>query len=195
MNLRIYHYLLPLIILSLSATMRAQETEKKINMTPIEIKQIDTQKALIIKADVPTNAIGEKMGECYGKLFAFLAKQNSQPAGPPFAVYHSFDLKGNTVFEIGVPVSSEMHGSDDIEYKEYPDMKAVTSTYTGAYENMIPVYENLKQYMDDHQLVSTETSWEVYLTNPNEVQNPDDNQTIIYFPLKNQNVLLNSAKK
>ena len=63
-------------------------------------------------------------------------------------------------------------------------MKVVARFYTGAYENMMPVYHEMEKYMKDHELESDNTAWEIYLTDPNEVEDPNQNQTIIYFPLK-----------
>jgi len=42
----------------------------------------------------------------------------------------------------------------------------------------------LDQYLKDNKLESTGTTWEVYLTDPNEVASPEENQTLIYFPIK-----------
>ena len=84
----------------------AQDQEKTTVPLKIEIKHIDAQKALIIKADVPTSEVGPKMGEMYGELFSYLGQNQINPVGPPFAVYYSFDPQGNTIFEAGVPGES-----------------------------------------------------------------------------------------
>jgi len=152
--------------------------------TDIEVKEIDAQKALVIKADVPTSAIGEKMGELYGKLFAYIGEKGIQPAGPVFAIYYSYEPEGNVVFKAGVPVASEVEGTGDIIYKEFPAMKAVTTLYTGSYKDIGPVYTEIQKYMEKNELESTGNSWEVYLTNPSEVADPNDNKTLIYFPVK-----------
>lgn len=52
----------------------------------IEVKQIKAVQAIVIKADVPTSEISQKMGELYAKLFGYLGQNQLQPAGPPFAV-------------------------------------------------------------------------------------------------------------
>ena len=162
----------------------AQDTVKTCNHTPMEIKEIDATKALIIRMDVPMSAIGDKMGECYGKLFQYIGANNIAPAGPVFAVYYSWEPEGNVIFEAGVPVAEASAGAGDVTYKEYPVMKAVTTLYSGAYEAMEPVYNQLMKYMEENKLESNGSSWEVYLTDPSMVKNPEDNKTLIYFPLK-----------
>jgi len=159
----------------------AQEKECK---SVIEIKQVEAQKTIVIKADIPTNSIGSAMGKAYEKLFGFLSGNNIVPAGSPFTVYYSFDPIGNTVFEAGVPVNAPVEGNNEITYKEFPAMKVVSTLYKGAYDAMEPVYGEIDKYIKTNGLESTGTSWEVYLTDPNQLKDQNDNQTIVYFPIK-----------
>ena len=160
----------------------AQEKAKSDSLK-IEIKQVEAQKAIVIKLSVPTMEIGPKMGEAYGKLFSHLGMNNLSPAGPPFAVYYEFDPNGNTTFEAGVPVSGDVKAEGEIAFKEYPAMKVVSALYKGGYENMMHAYTSIDKYIKDNKLEKQAPSWEVYLTNPMEVK-PEENQTLIYFPVK-----------
>jgi effector-binding domain-containing protein len=157
-----------------------------INVKAIDvvIKQIDSQKALVLKADIPIAQISQKMGEMYGRLFDYLGEKNIQPTGAPFAVYYAFDPKGNVVFEAGVPIAANVEVKEDMVIKEFPAMKAATCLYKGAYEKMEPVYNELNKYIQDNQLKQTGISWEVYLTDPSTLKDPNENQTLIYFPVE-----------
>ncbi|MBN2610246.1 MAG: GyrI-like domain-containing protein [Bacteroidales bacterium] len=150
----------------------------------IEVKNIAVQKTLVIKAEVPTSQVGPKMGELYGKLFAYMGQKQVSPSGPPFAVYYSFDPEGNTVFEAGVPVASSIETDGEVKYKEFEAMKVVSTMYVGPYENMMPVYETMQKYVKDYNLKDNGTSWEIYLTDPNAEKDPQKYQTIIWFPVK-----------
>lgn len=160
--------------------------EKSVNWshTPFAIKDIDAVKGLVVKADIPVSEIGTKMGEMFGQLFAYLQSNNIEAAGPPFSVYYSFDPEGNTVFEAGIPVSTENKSSGDIQYKEFEATKAVSTVYTGAYENFMQVYTAIFEYMEKEGIESSGISWEVYLTPPYEMKNPEKHITQIYFPIK-----------
>jgi effector-binding domain-containing protein len=160
------------------------EPEQKWSNTPIEIQTVDAMKALVIKADVPMNQISTKIGEIYRSVFSFIQQNSIQPAGPAFAVYYSWDPNANVVMEAGVPVTGKVETAESIEYKEFPEMKAVTTLYTGAYENMQGVYGAIQQYMSVNSIETTGASWEVYLTDPGMVTDPSQNKTIIYFPVK-----------
>jgi len=149
-----------------------------------EVKQVEAQKTIVIKFEVPTNAVGTSMGKAYEKLYGFLGSNNIAPAGPPFTVYYSFDPNGNTVYEAGVPVGDPVKGNDEIIYKEFPAMNVVSMLYTGPYEALEAAYTELSNYIKTNGLEAAGTSWEVYLTDPSQMTDPKDNQTIIYFPLK-----------
>ena len=172
------------MIIMTFAKANAQDEEKKWSSTPFEIKTVEAQKALVMKADVPMSDISTKMGEIYQATFSYVMENNIQPAGPAIAIYNSWDPEGNIVFEAGVPVASKAEGKGDIILKEYPEMKVLTTLYTGSYENMEPVYNKLMQYVKDEELEWTGVTWEVYLTDPQAVKDPAMNKTIIYFCLK-----------
>lgn len=167
-----------------SWTVLAQESEECKTKTKIDVKDMQAQKALVIKADIPTSEVGPKMGEIYEYLFNYMGQNQINPVGPPFAVYLSFDPEGNTVFEAGLPVAEETAGSGEVEYREYPATKTVSMLYTGPYEKMVPAYEKIMQYVSENNLKWKGMSWEIYLTDPSEEPDPEKYQTIISFPIE-----------
>ena len=177
-------YLLLCLTFTMSLHTYSQESDKSCSKPKIEVKEVKSGKSLVIKTTVPTSEIGPKMGEMYGKLFDFLGDNNIGPTGPPFTVYYKFEPEGNTTFETGIPVAEEVEGNGEILFKKFPEMKVISTMYTGAYENMMPVYEALTKYLEENNLESDGTSWEIYLTDPNEIEDPNENQTLIYFPVK-----------
>jgi effector-binding domain-containing protein len=173
-------FMIPVI----NVNVKAQDDKKDCSSTKIEVKNVEGQKALIMKADIPTSEIGQKIGQMYKSLFEHMSANNIEPAGPPFAVYYEFDPEGNTVFETGIPVGMETECAEGLEYKEYPAMKVVTTLYKGSYEKMEKVYADLEQYIIDNNHKKMGPVWEVYLTDPQQEENPDNNQTIIYYQVE-----------
>jgi effector-binding domain-containing protein len=185
------HFLLITLLFSLffmllnPLALFAQEKEECTASGPvIEVKQVDAQNALVVRFDVSSKEIGPAMGRAYEKLFSFLGTNSMAPAGPPFAIYYSYNPAGNTVFEAGVPVSTVVSGNEEIVYKEFPAMKVVTTLYKGPYDAMEPIYGEINKYITANGLETDGTSWEVYLTDPSQLTDPKDNQTVVYFPLK-----------
>jgi effector-binding domain-containing protein len=150
----------------------------------IEVMNISAQSSLVVKAEVLSTEVGQKIGSMFGQLFAFTAANNINMTGAPFAVYYSYDPNGNTSFEAGLPVPYGTKGNDSILFKEYPAMKVVCTIYKGSYDNMSPVYTKIQEYMTINKLKSTGISWEVYLTDPSTVKDPNENRTMIYFPVE-----------
>ncbi|MBN1597390.1 MAG: GyrI-like domain-containing protein [Bacteroidales bacterium] len=179
----LFKNLLPGICLSTISLFNLLNAQEVI-MTDIEIINVKATKALYLKADVPIQSIGGKMGEMYGKLYGYLGQNKIEPAGYPMAVYYSFDPNGNTLFEALVPISDTITPADEIGYKEYPAMKVVSAKYTGSYDNMAIVYSKIQKYIKENKLETTGVSWEVYLTDPEEIDDPEKNETVIYFPIK-----------
>jgi len=162
----------------------AQEAECTSPDPVIEVKQMEAQKTVVIRYDVPVNEIGPAMGEAYGKLYGFLGANSIAPAGPPFAVHYSFNPSGNTVFEAGVPVSVVISGKEEIIYKEFPAMKVVSILHKGPYESLETAYGKLNNYITANGLEAEGPSWDIYLTDPGQATDPKDYQTLIYFPVK-----------
>ena len=150
----------------------------------IEVVDVSAQTALVLKAEVKSTEVGSKIGEMYGNLFTYINSNNLQMVGNPFAVYYSYDPQGNTSFEAACPVINGTKGNDSILYKEFPAMKVVCTIYQGTYESMEPVYIKLMDYMKINNLKSTGPSWEVYLTDPSTIKDPNENRTMIYFPVE-----------
>ena len=170
-----------LVVLSISFRAFAQIE----NPSPkIEVKDVAAQKALTIKVTVPSSAIGQKMGELYGKLFGHLGASGIQPAGAPFAVYYTYDPNGNSEFEVGVPVNASTPGTDEIKFKEYPAMKVISTLHVGSYDKVGPVYEALKKYATDNKIETLPGSWEIYMTDPSQESDPAKYQTLIYYVAK-----------
>ncbi|NBC84081.1 MAG: hypothetical protein GVY19_11990 [Bacteroidetes bacterium] len=150
----------------------------------IEVKDMDGMKAVILQATVPSQQIGQKMPEMFGKLYGYLGQHQIQPAGPAFSVYFSYDPEGDTKMAVGAPVGSKVKTEGEFKYREFPKAKAVSTLYKGPYEEMGPVYDELMAYLDKNELSSTGQAWEVYITNPEEVKDPDEYETMIYFTIK-----------
>ena len=161
----------------------AQQDANTVVSPKIEIKQVEAQKALVIKVQIPSKDIGAKMGELYGKLFTYVGTNRIATSGAPFAVYYEYNPQGNTTFEVGVPVSSLIQGSEEITYKEFPAMKVASSLFIGPYDQTGPIYEALMKYIKDNNLQINGASWEIYLNDPMQVKDPSKYQTLIYFPI------------
>ena len=81
-------------------------------------KQVEAQPIVGIRTTATMDKIGEVMGPMFGEVYGHIQQSGQQPAGMPFAIYHSMD--GNTVdLECGMPVSLA-----DPRYGPHPGRRA-----------------------------------------------------------------------
>jgi effector-binding domain-containing protein len=184
MKTKVSIYFIGIVFLAVSAGLYKTEAQTGSPAPKIEVKDIAAQKAISIRVTVPSANVGPKMGELYGKLFSYAGTNNIAFAGAPFAVYYSYDPKGNTEFEVGLPVNTTAQGTEEIKFKEYPAMKVISLLHVGPYEQVGPTYEALKKYATDNKLETQPISWEIYLTDPMQEKDPAKYQTYVYFVIK-----------
>ena len=109
-------------------------------------KQIEAQQFAGIRTTATMDKIGEVMGPLFGEVFGHIQQNGQQPAGMPFALYHSMD--GNSVdLECGIPVASPVPGTDRVLAGELPAGTMATVTHMGPYDNLPQTWSALTEWM------------------------------------------------
>lgn len=110
----------------------------------------------------------------FGNLLADLLPEAAIHAGdamsgPPFVRYLSVD---GDVWEIeaGVPVSRSMQPAGRVEAGELPGGLVVSTWHVGPYDQMQTTYEAIEGWLAEHQLREAGPPWEVYWSDPTEVE-------------------------
>ena len=111
-----------------------------------ETKHIDTQPILSIRASTAMDKIGEAMGPLFGEVYGCIQQSGQEPAGMPFAIYHSMD-GGMVDFECGMPVASPMEGVGRVQAGELPAGTVATVTHMGPYDALRQTWEALMEWM------------------------------------------------
>ena len=82
-------------------------------------KQVEGRPFVGVRTSTTMDKIGEVMGPLFGEVYAHIQQSGQQPAGMPFAMYHSMD--NNTVdLECGMPVASPVEGAGRVKAGELP---------------------------------------------------------------------------
>lgn len=132
----------------------------------IEVVDVEESSYLGIREVADVSAIPTKMGELYGELFAFVGRKGIQPAGPPFAIYHSFSPP-NTDLECAIPVIAPVEGEGRVKAGKLPPGKALRAMHIGPYDRLHETYNFMSAYAKEKNLKLSELVWEYYLTDPN----------------------------
>ena len=92
----------------------------------IEVKNISSQRVLLLKGKSSMQTIGPDMGSMYGKVYGYMGTKKINPAGAPIALYYS---EPGPEWEIGVavPVPDATVGQGAIESTTLPGDKMVST--------------------------------------------------------------------
>lgn len=147
-----------------------------------ETRQIDAQPILSIHASTTMDKIGEAMGPLFGEVYGCIKQSGQEPAGMPFAVYHSMD--GDTIdLECGLPTVSPMEGVGRVRTGELPAGSVATVTHMGPYDALPQTWAALTEWMGSQGLQPAGAPWEVYVTDPGAEPDQSKWRTDIYFPV------------
>jgi effector-binding domain-containing protein len=127
----------------------------------VELRQLDPQPILSIRGTIRTEQLGPTMGDRIQALRGYLQQTGTQPAGPPFVRYHTFD-ETETDMEFGVPVAEPAPGQGAITAGELPGGPAITTFHHGAHDKLGEAYERITAWMEEHHREPSSPGWEVY---------------------------------
>lgn len=150
----------------------------------VETVELPDQPALCVRFRTSMEKITEDIGRAYGVVFAHLGKVGGIPAGPPFALYYDIDMNPDDFeMETCAPVVSEVAGEGEVEFRVLPGGKFLQTMHRGPYDKMETTYEALFAYMNENGLEVVAPTRDVYLTDPSQVERPEDILTQVLLPL------------
>lgn len=119
----------------------------------------------------------------------FMEKNNIPISGKGLVIYNQRDERnGTTIFSAGVPTTSQVitpTGSEVLNGYLEPQ-KVVKTTLKGNRKNAAQAWENTYRYLEENELKVKQQGqpFEIYLTDPAEVDNPAEWVTEIYIPVE-----------
>lgn len=131
----------------------------------IEILQKNEQFTLSIRTKTQVETLPMLIGECYGKMSAYLEELGEYLEDVPFVAYHNLDMQ-NLDVEMGFPVSKALPGKDEIKSGVIPAGKIVFCMFRGAYSEVEPTYNEMYKWIEDNGFKATGTAYEHYYNGP-----------------------------
>ena len=139
---------------------------------------ITTQEIItaVIHLVIPGRDMPKYMDPAIQEIIKVLADQGISSAGPMFSYHHrrpsdTFD------FEIGFPVSKAIKSEGRVVNGALPMENVVRSVYQGPYEGLAQAWGELQSWVREQKLPESGRFWECYLTNPDEVKDPQEYRT------------------
>lgn len=132
----------------------------------IETTTRAAQKVLYIRTRTSLEQITAAFDDSFGRITAYLTELGEQPTGGPYGAYYNDDME-NLDVEMGFPVSRELPGKGDIQFREIPAIDhAITGTHQGSYNSLDRTYAPLYQHISENKLAMTGPHFDFYINDP-----------------------------
>lgn len=142
----------------------------------------DPQPILYMRQRVARGDIATALAGCLPAVFQHCMAEGIAMAGVPFARYTDFSLSEVTL-EAGVPTVEAAAGTDTILSGELPGGEVAQATHVGPYDTLMQTHAVLERWIREHDRTPSGGPWESYITDPGEVPDPKDWQTLCFWPL------------
>lgn len=151
-------------------------------MDEIDVRLVDVPKMYLLSIrkmvqaeDYPTEYI-----QCYGKLFKKIAVDKLTMSGAPMVLFHSAEYSPTGLdTEFAIPVQEYATGTRDFS----PGL-CLKTVVQGAYSELSSVYAKQIEWAEKEGYQNTNALFEVYLTDPSQIEDVKDNITEVYYPVK-----------
>ncbi len=133
--------------------------------------------------------VNARASEMIDQVTIYMQENNISISGKPFVIYNQRDERsGTTIFSAAVPTPSQVitpSGSAVLNGYLQPQ-KAVKTTLKGNRKNAAEAWEATYRYIEENELQVDPQGkpFEIYLTNPAEVDNPALWITEVYIPVE-----------
>ncbi|MFB9326543.1 MerR family transcriptional regulator [Paenibacillus aurantiacus] len=119
-------------------------------------------------------------GAFFGRLYERIAADRLTLRGTPMTIYHSpeFDPAGNDT-EFAIPIEESVSGT-----RVLPGGLSARAILNGAYPELRGVYARLREWIEQEGYVVADAPYEVYRTDPAQVEDPEASVTEVYFPIR-----------
>lgn len=148
----------------------------------IEVQLVETKSMniLSIRQMMSSADYAAGYGKYFSRLYEKIATEKLTLIGKPMTIYHSpeYNPAGNDT-EFAIPIEETVKGT-----KELPGSLCAKSVLKGPYPELTSVYANLMEWTKEEGYELIDSPYEVYITDPNQVTDPEDIVTEVYFPVK-----------
>jgi len=148
----------------------------------VVLKKIDPQKIVSIRDVIPTYADVVRLWE---EFAPYLEEHGASFAGPALAIYYDMEFREKDVdIEIAVPITGDLPVTERIKVHELPGIEqAACVIHQGPYETINQSYTAMMAWAEANGYQISGPDREVYLTSPNEVEDPQAYVTELQIPV------------
>ncbi len=151
-------------------------------------KRVEEVTFLHARRQTDMEGMAKTLEEVFPSMFEMCMANGLPLAGYPITRYPSFG-PGLITLEAGMPLSGtveELKEADlgGFELGTLHGGTVAFTVHTGPYERLAAAYTAIQRWMAANGEISAGAPWEVYITDPGEVPNPEEWQTEVYHPIQ-----------
>ncbi|MCQ4688816.1 MerR family transcriptional regulator [Clostridium sp. SL.3.18] len=145
----------------------------------VSMTEVPTMYLLSIRKNVRESEFEEEYPYCFGRLYEKARDLGLTIAAPPIALFHSAEFcPAGLDIEFAIPVKEYAAGA-----REFCPGLCLKTTLYGSYSELSSVYTRQRDWAEKEGYVSSNTVFEVYVTNPSSQAQGDSLITEIYYPV------------
>jgi DNA-binding transcriptional MerR regulator len=157
--------------------------EKEMVRFEIGIQDLEEVKVLMIHERVQQDEMWEVVPKDIAEVHAYVQELGLGFHGPPICVCPFPDEDGTLAAAIGWPVPRDVPGKGRIEFETLPATRALVMKHIGPFSALGNSYRLMSEVMDENGITPTGAPREVYITDPKEVSDPNQYETLIVWPV------------
>ncbi|MBA3716900.1 MAG: MerR family transcriptional regulator [Actinobacteria bacterium] len=157
--------------------------EKEMIRFEIGIQDLDEVKVLVIREHVHQDEMSTVVPNDIAEVHGYVQELGLGFHGPPICVCPFPNEDGTLDAEIGWPVPKEVPGRGRFEFKELPATRALVMKHVGPFSALGSAYRLMAEVMEENGLTATGAPREMYVSDPEQVSDPNDYETLIAWPI------------
>jgi DNA-binding transcriptional MerR regulator len=158
--------------------------EKEMVRFEIGIQDLDEEKVLVIRERVHQDEVSTVIPKDIAEVHAYVQELGLGFHGPPICVCPFPNEDGTLDAEIGWPVPKDVPSRGRIEFRTLPATRALVMKHIGPFTSLGNSYRLMSEVMEENGITPTDAPREVYVTDPEEVSDPNEYETLIVWPVE-----------
>lgn len=150
--------------------------------TTPELVTLEPTTTAVVRETVPMSELTAFFDRAFHAVMETAQAQDIAVTGPPFAVYYG--MPTDTVdLAAGFPTADAVTASDGVTAAELPGGRAARLLHIGSYDSLEGAYGRVMAWMGEKDYRPAGLMWESYLNEPTPDGDPNENQTLITWPI------------
>jgi DNA-binding transcriptional MerR regulator len=156
---------------------------KAITEAEVEIQELPAQHVLRIRQQSSMEELPALIPAAIGELAAYMESVGAAEQGPVAVLYTFPDETGRLTFDTCWPVAEGVEGGGRIDAVTLPACVAASYLHRGPYDELPRTHGALQSLLARHGVETVGQPREVYLSDPAEVPDPADYETVVQYPV------------